>query len=297
MKRYVLGALLGLALLGAGNPADAGTARGNRKLVESSLLVKGTIVIAPDGAVQSYTLESKEGLGEGLEKFLDNAITHWRFKPVEVDGKVVTAKAPMSLRLIANQEEDGGISVRLAGTWFGSKASPPSDKQSGKDAPDTSIVRRNRLKPPMYPSGALQLGGQGIAYLVIGINRNGHVQEVDVEKVNLRSLGTDQQMDELRKQFGRAAVLAAKQWTFIPPSTGKEANENFWRVRVPVDFRLSGATQPKPGQWESYIPDPTIRVIPWVRNELMAAGSPDALPGDGIYPLQQSLQLLNPPGT
>ena len=89
MKRYVLGALLGLALLGAGNPADAGTARGNRKLVESSLLVKGTIVIAPDGAVQSYTLESKEGLGEGLEKFLDNAITHWRFKPVEVDGKVV----------------------------------------------------------------------------------------------------------------------------------------------------------------------------------------------------------------
>lgn len=297
MKRYVLGALLGLALLGTSNSADAGSARSNKRLVESSLLVKGNIVITSEGTVQSYTLDDKSALGEGLEKFLDSIITHWRFKPVEVDGKVVTAKAPMSLRLIANQEENGGISVRLAGTWFGSKASPPSDKQSGKDAPDTSAVRRNRLKPPMYPSGALQLGGQGIAYLVMNVDRDGHVQDVDVEKVNLRSLGTDQQMNELRKQFARAAVLAAKQWTFIPPSTGKEANENFWRVRVPVDFRLSGVTEPKPGQWESYIPDPTIRVIPWARNELLAAGSPDALPGDGIYPLQQGLQLLNPPGT
>ena len=295
MQRYVLGALLGLGLLSVGNPVDAGNARSNRKLVESSLLVKGTIVIAPDGAVQSYTLESKEGLGEGLEKFLDNAITHWRFKPVEVDGKVVTAKAPMSLRLIANREEGGGMSVRIAGTWFGRNANPSNGNQNGKPAIDTSTMRSNKLIPPMYPSSALRIGGQGIAYLVVSVGRDGHVQDAEVEKVNLRSVGTDRQMDELRKQFAQAATSVAKQWTFIPPSTGKESNENFWRARVPVDFRLTGTTQPKPGQWESYIPDPTIRVIPWARSELMAAGSPDALPGDGIYPLTQGLQLLNPP--
>ncbi len=296
MKRYVLGALLGLALWGTGHPVDAGNARSNRKLVESSLLVKGAIVISPDGAVQSYTLESKEGLGEGLENFLDNNISHWRFKPVEVDGKVVTAKAPMSLRLIANQTEAGGISVRIAGTWFGRNANQPNGNQNGKPAIDTSFIRANKLTPPMYPAGAQRLGAQGTAYLVIRVNRDGHVQDLDLEKVNLRSLGTDQQMNDLRKQFGQAALFAAKHWTFIPPTTGEEANENFWRVRVPVEFSMMGARKPKPGQWESYIPDPTIRDIPWARTELMAAGSPDALPGDGIYPLQQGLQLLNPPG-
>ena len=152
-ERGVRGCLLYTSSVG--NPVDAGNAGSNRKLVESSLLVKSDIVMTPEGAVQSYTLESKEGLGEPLEKFLDNNITHWRFKPVEVDGKVVTAKAPMSLRLIANREEGGGMSVRIAGTWFGRNANPSNGNQNGKPAIDTSTMRSNKLIPPMYPSSAL----------------------------------------------------------------------------------------------------------------------------------------------
>ena len=286
MKHYVLGALLGLALLGAGNPVDAGNARSNRKLVESSMLVKGSIVITPDGAVQSYTLDNKEGLGEPLEKFLGNNITHWRFKPVEVDGKVVTAKAPMSLRLIANQEEGGNMSVRIAGTWFGG--------QSGK--PTSDDLRSSKLTPPKYPKEAVFNNGQGIVYLVLQVGRDGHVMNVDAERVNLLVVGTDKQMAVVREQLAKASISAARHWTFQPPTSGPEINGDYWYARVPVSFELNRRPTPNGnlGVWQSYIPDPSPKFIPWLNKDQRAALASDALPGDGIYPLQQDLQLLSP---
>jgi hypothetical protein len=295
MKAQIIGLALGVLLAVSGTSADAGNARASRKLIESSLRVGGTIVVAPDGTVQSYTLEHTEMLGAPLENFLKNNITHWKFKPVEVDGKVVTAKAAMSLQLIANREEAGSMSVRIANTWFGANASG-----TGTEEPATDNPRSLSMRPPKYPNEAAYMGGQGITYLVVNIGRDGKVLAVEAERVNLRSLGTDTQMNMLRKAFADASIRAAKQWTFQPPTTGPEAAKDSWRVRVPVDFRLAGlpgVTQPKPGGWESYIPDPTVRDVPWARDELRAAGSPDALPGNGVYSLRQGLQLLNPPTT
>ena len=292
MKAHGIGLALGLLLAVSGTSAEAGNARAARKLIESSLMVTGSIVIAPDGAVQSYTLDSTEALGAPLENFLKNNITHWKFKPVQVDGKVVTAKAPMSLQLLANREEAGSMSVRIANTWFGANVSG-----TGAEEPATDSPRSLSMKPPQYPMAVARLGGQGIAFLVVNIGRDGKVLAVEAERVNLRSLGTDTQMNMLRKAFADASIRVAKQWTFQPPTTGPEAAKDSWRVRVPVDFKMAGAAQPKPGGWQSYIPDPTVRDIPWARDELRAAGSPDALPGNGVYSLRQGLQLLNPPTT
>lgn len=285
MARHILGFALGLLLAGSGTQADAGNARAARKLVESSLMVTGSIVIAPDGAVQSYALDSTDALGAPLEAFLQKNITHWKFKPVQVDGQTVTAKVPMSLLLIANREDGGGMSVRIANTWFGSE----------QDRAATDWPRSLTLSPPKYPGAVMRMGGQGIVYLVVNIGPEGTVLDVDAEKVNLRSLGTDQQMDMMRKAFANAAVRAAQQWMFQPPTTGPDVAKGSWRVRVPVEFKMEGAPVSMTGQWQSYVPDPAARDIPWARNELRTAGSPDALPGNGVYPLQQGLELLNPP--
>lgn len=286
--RYILGMLLGVALSSLPLAADAGNVRAAMKQVESTLLVTGTIVIAPDGTVRDYKLDDTRALGQTLEQFLDANIRSWRFEPVVVDGTVVTAEAPMRLRLVANRQEDGGMGVRIAATWFG----------SDKERPATDMPRAARMDPPRYPMGALGVGAQGIAYVVLRFGRDGRVQEAGIERVNLRTLGTESQMTELRRQFADAALRAARRWTFLPPTTGKEAGQDDWSVRVPVEFQMTNRQQPKPGEWQSYLPDPTVRDLPWAREQLRTAGSPEALPDSGVYPLERSaIRLLNAPGT
>ncbi len=290
MSTQIKGLVFALLLVGVSAGAIAGSIKENRKLVESSLLVKGDIVIAPDGSVQAYTLTPNDAM-KGLETFLDNNITHWRFKPVEVDGKAVTAKAPMSLRLVATPETSGnGMSVRIAGTWFG----------SSPDMAPTDKVRSQKMAPPKYPTGVMMVGGQGTVYLIVSAGRDGHVLNVEAERVNLMTLGTDRQMAEMREQFAKASILAAKRWTFIPPTTGPEAGKDRWSVRVPVAYLMQGSHQAhasKANGWESYIPDPSPKLIPWLDKEDQDKLASDALPDDGVYPLQQGAQLLTAPKT
>ena len=286
MSPQIKGLVFALLLVGVSAGAVAGSSKENRKLVESSLLVKGDIVIAPDGSVQAYTLESKEGLGEGLENFLDNKITHWRFKPVEVDGKVVTAKAPMSLRLIATPEISGNnMSVRIASTWFGGQS----------DEPATDRLSIKKIMPPKYPKEAILLGGQGTVYLVLLVGRDGRVLAADVEKVNLLMMRKDDSMRVLRKLFAKAATSFARQWEFTPPTTGTQRNDANWKSRFQVDFKIPAPYHSVENGWETYVVDPEVHDIPWAREELQAAGSPDALPGVGLYSLRQDIQLLTAP--
>lgn len=288
--RYILAMLLGIALASLPVDSDASNVRAMRKQVESTLLVSGKIVIAPDGTVKEYKLDDTRALGAPLEQFLDANIRRWRFQPVVLDGAVVTAEAPMRIRLVAHPQDGGGMQVRIAATWFG-------EEDDGR--PATDFPHQGRMTPPSYPREAQMLEAQGIVYLVVSIGRDGKVQQADVERVNLRTLGTEQQMAALRRQFAEASLRAARDWTFLPPTTGKEAELDHWLVRVPVDFQMVGLRQPKPGEWQSYIPDPTVRELPsWARERLRFAGSPEALPDSGVFPLTPSrFQLLNAPGS
>ena len=278
-----------LSALCMGLAAQAGNARSARKLVESSLLVKGTITIARDGSVLTHTLDSTEALGGELTKYVDASIDKWRFEPVVVDGEVITAKVPMSLRLIAKPADSDHVSITIASTCFG----------SSEQLPATAILQSAKLAPPHYPEAALNNGGKGTVYLIVQVGRDGSVINVDAEQVNLKVLGSANAMADLRKQFTDAAVRAARGWTFVPPTTSAAANEDNWLARVPVQFVLwdERDKQPKPGQWDSYVPGPRNKDMPWAREELMSAGSPDALSEGGVYPLQEGAKLLLAPAT
>ena len=283
MTSRKIAGLLALALAFAVGSAWAGTAREARQQAESSLRVSGSLVVDPDGKVASHELDPQAPLTPALKAFVDDSIRGWRFQPVLVDGKAVRAKVPMSLRLVARRADDGKFSVAIARTYFGST----------EDVPPTDRLRSIRLTPPNFPRGALAMGGKGVVYLVVQVGRDGKVVNVDAEQVNLRVAGTDGQMAALRKQFTDAAVRVARGWTFTIPTTGPEANDATWLVRVPVDYRLEDERQRGNG-WDTYIPGPRNFEMPWAAEKLRMAGSPDALPDAGVYPLQQGATLLNP---
>ena len=134
----------------------------------------------------------------------------------------------------------------------------------------------------------------------VQVGLDGSVIQADAEQVNLRVIGSEGEMAMMRKWLSTAALRAAKQWIFTPPTTGKSAAENSWLVRVPVDFVLrdKGSNEaPKKGGWDSYVPGPRNANMPWAREQLKMAGSPDALSEGGVYSLQEGATLLLVPTT
>ena len=277
--------MLSFALLAA-LPVMAGNGPGAvRKLAESSMLVTGKVVIGTDGMVQSHELDQAASVTPPLAEFVGKSLAQWRFEPIKVDGEVVRARVPMSIRLVANRAEDGNYSVRIASTHFGSeKALVASD-----------ALQKLTMSPPHYPQGALMAGGKGTVYLVVQVGRDGKVMNVDAEQVNLRVVGSANKMTQLRKVLADSAIRAARKWTFTPPTTGEEAGKEHWLARVPVSYMFDGEKSAKPGEWETYIPGPRNLGMPWAQEQLKLAGNPDALPGDGLYPLEEGARLLTPP--
>src|SRR3546814_14568616 len=80
----------------------------------------------------------------------------------------------MNLRMLAKPSGDDKFEVFIAGTSFSIGGSRPTD-----------IVRRLKTDPPPYPRDVVRAGGQGTAYLVLRIDRQGAVEDVVVERVNL----------------------------------------------------------------------------------------------------------------
>ena len=263
--------------------ASAGNARAVRKEVEASMLITGSVTIRPDGAVQSHEIDPNIDLTPDIRSLVDNAARQWTFEPVTVDGRIVTARVPMSLRLVAKPaDQEGRYTVRIASVQFGSV-----------DAPKSVVASISKLVPPTYPKSALQMGGKGTVYLLVRVDHGGHVIEADVEQVNLRVVGTTYQMDTMRKDLAQACIRAARNWTFTPPTAGPDAGAAFWLARVPIDFVLSDDRRAVPGQWDTYVPGPRKTNIPWAEEQLRTAGSPDALPEGGVYPLGHGARLLN----
>lgn len=242
------------------------------KSIEASMLVTGSIVVATDGKVSQYELDQPEKLPPLAKEVLQKSIPGWTFEPVLKDGKPVLAKTEMAIRLVANQQADGAVAVRVSGATFG----------DGK-----AITYKDRATP-RYPRQAIKNRVQGTVYMLLKIGRDGTVLEVAAEQVNLGTLGNQRELSRWRKWLAESATRAGRQWTFHVPTTGIDADAPYWVVRTPISYSLSTGRRHKPspayGEWTSYIPGPE-QAIPWA-DPSMLAGAADAVPNN-------SLQLLN----
>lgn len=247
-----------------------------RDQAEASMVLTGEIRVDAEGKVTGYAIDHEDKVPGYVSSSLATAIPGWRFKPVLVGGKAMPARARMSLRMLAKPTGKDEYAVSIAGSTFGDSA-----------AQETDQVQRGRMQPPEYPYDLIVTGGQGTAYLVLKVGRDGSVEDAIVERVNLTVYAPERQMKRFRKRLGDAAVKAARRWVFVPPTTGELVDEPFWSVRVPVDFKL-GDREIAYGQWKAYLPGTSQRA-PWL--EADEAGN-DALADGALQTVGTGLVLL-----
>jgi outer membrane biosynthesis protein TonB len=263
------------------------TARGPgavRKQVETSMMLTGSIEVSKDGDVTNYTLDKVDELPPGIVKFVRDNVDSWKFHPVTVQGKAVAIHNKMNLLLVAKKETDGQYTLRLQAASFGAYQ-PEADRE---------LTKRN-MDPPTFPSSAAREGVTGTVYLVLKIGRSGKVEDVVVEQVNLRIVDSENSMERYRRWLADASLQAARNWAFIPPTKGEQADAPFWSIRVPVDYRFHGTPDFQTGKWEAYVPGPR-QPYPWAENE-DARYSPEALAAGGVHMVGgQGLRLLTPLG-
>lgn len=289
MKRFRDGLLLVILLL----PALAMSANKRvsevRKSTEISTLMTGTIVVDEKGQVSRFQIDEREKFTPTVVDFVEAATAEWDFEPLsDSNGKPATARNKFSLRLAAQQQDDGTYSVRIAGVDF-----RPYAEATVAANTELRVRERVRLK---YPETAAYWGAHGTVYVVVKVAPDGKVIDAVVSQVNLRVVADERDMEMLRKAFAQEAVRGLKKWRMDYPAEGEQASKPYLLGSVTIDFRLNGDKAPEYGQWEAYIPGPRVPV-PWPDLEQELPGySPDAVAGDGIRLAGEkgALKLLTP---
>lgn len=254
-----------------------------RKQIQASVLVTGTVTIEADGRAIGLEIDARDALPEGVAELLEEAGATWVFEPVVVDGTPRKAKARMSVRVVATRRDDGDYQAIIRSAYFGSDAATPAEYQARPDA-----IKPIKKPVPDYPTEALSSGARGTVYVAVKIGRQGTVEDLVAEQVDLRSVGSERDMNRMRELLARSATSAIKRWTFRVPTDSDAAP--FWTVRIPV---LYDVEKTKYGQWQVYVPGPVQR-IPWYDVQPAETGSPDAMMAGGTYEIGKGLRLLTP---
>jgi len=267
-------------LMSVVSSASAGVYDAVRAKAEMTLVATGTIDVSPDGTVTAYTLDEAAKLPPAVRKVTDRAAASWRFEPVLVDGKAVPARTRMSLRIIARKSADADTyEIEIAKADF------------RVDTPPEERPNRRKIERPVYPMPAARSDMGGVVYIVAKIGRDGRVVDAFAEQVNLTTVDRERAMDGWRNMLANAALRAAREWTFDPPTRGDEVDEPFWQVRIPFSFIAQGRSAPSYGQWELYVPGPRQRA-PWMNAADFDASSSDAIAGDDIAPVGKGMLRL-----
>ena len=258
--------------------AISASAHAVAKRAEASMMVVGTVTVAPDGSVSGYQLEDAAALPPAVNALLQQAIPSWQFDPISLNGKPVSVKSSMSLRVVLHSLGDKRYRLYLAGASFSADGKPMKYGTS-------------KRMQPRYPLQAIRERVSGTVYLALKIDPQGHVVDAMVEQVNLRLAGNDNEMERYRRMLANPALKAARTWVLDPQSLDGSTADHY--AIVPVNYRLDDSpggpsTLHGPGHWDLYIPGPR-HVVPWFDAVRMVAGSGDALPDGGVY-------LFNPAG-
>lgn len=250
-----------------------------RESIEMSMLVTGSVDIAADGHVLGHAVDQPDKLPPVVRKLVDDAVAQWRFEPVKLDPGTDRGRARMGLRVIARKTAPDNYELRIGGTSFGAEGGVEGKTLTGRD-----------MSPPRYPQEAVLSKVTGTVYLILRVGRQGTVEDVFAEQVNLMVLGNERQMARARKLLTDASTAAARRWRFGVPTQGDQAGKPAWFVRVPVDFKFSGQSAPAYGEWQAYVPGPWNRA-PW---SIGVDDAPDAMIAGDLYPVGEGPKLITP---
>lgn len=263
-QRILLFTLLALCAFSA----SAGRYETMRKQVVASMLVTGELVVAPDGTVESYAIDRADALPPEARQLIAKVVPSWELDAKQADGSPLQSPTAvrMSMQLLARPIDgvDDRLRVTIEDTAFRDPNAPADVKRNGE------------LAPPAYPVLAAHSGMTGTVYVLLRLNPDGTVAETHVERVDMTVVSDEKTLLKFSKILAKAAVGAAKQWTFnISPE--RLAHPAPVEVRVPVDFLMPGKTSTTEyGRWHAYVPG-LYAPIPW-RNPTADGGDAE----DGI---------------
>lgn len=257
-----------------------------RQRVEASMLVTGELVVAPDGTVKSYTIDRADALPPETRRLITEVVPTWELDAKQADGSPLRAPTAikMSMQLLARPiaGADDQLRVTIQGAAF-------------RDPNAPAEVEPKKLAPPEYPVLAAHSRMTGTVYVVLRLNPDGTVAETHVEQVDMTVISNEKTLLKFSKIFAKAAVDAAKQWTFnIAPE--RLAKPEPVEVRVPLDFLLvgSGPDPAEYGRWRAYLPG-AYAPIPWRSRTTAdggdAGGSIGAMVPGQFYPADAAIKL------
>jgi hypothetical protein len=252
-----------------------------RKQVESALHVTGTIDITPAGDVVAHALDQQEKLPKGIIDMAARLLPQWKFEPVSLQEKAIS-RSKMNLLFVGKKRDDGNYSIELRSATF----------SGGSQDESVGLAAKGR-RLPNYPIGLVDAGISGTVFLIVKIGRDGKVINVDASHVNLRVIGNESQMAQWRRALAKASIEAARKWTFLPPTSGPEADKPFWFGTLPFEYLIEGQEPPAYGKWQTYVAGPKA-LIPWLDDTLMAEGNTDALTPNTFHTAGSGRRLLTP---
>lgn len=274
-----------LLLAALASSATAQSLQQVKKQAEATMVVTGHVDIEGDGRVSGHHLDNRARLPAYVIDLIDRAARGWRFEPLLEDGEPIAARAPMGLRLvarpIADSDGDGDFQVGIDNGWFGHAPGESTDH----------VSVRGTLAQPSYPHDMARRRAEATVYLAVKVGRDGSVEDVFAERVNLRVYEPEKRMARLRQRFADHTVRIARDWQFNPPSTGDRIDDDFWVVIVPVDYFI-GTRQVDSGTWTQYVPGPLQSGPDWRRSQDDLTAS-DALVAGQIQMAGSGRRLLS----
>ena len=277
--RIWLFALLAMAVA----PVMAQSAQQVMKQAEASMVVTGHVDIDADGSLAAHHINGRADLPDYVVELVDRAAAAWRFEPLEVDGEPVAARARMNLRLVARPVGDSEYEISIANGSFGEYSDTATDH----------VTRRGELTPPRYPNDMLQRSVEGTVYLVIKVGRDGSVEDVVAERVNLRAFAQEREMERMRRSFANRSINTARKWKFNPPTTGSRVDDDFWLIRIPIEYGLSDRVATG-GPWEQYVPGPHNPAPQEWFKDMPGVSDSDAQVAGGIQMVGGERRLITP---
>lgn len=266
-------------------PAAAALAASPASVVrrsEATMLVTGTIEVEPSGNVSGYVIDHQGALPIQVLKLVRQNLPTWKFAPeVRASG---TISARMKLRVVARPMGNDLESIAVTSAQF----------DDGHDIPAGHLHWKKRTKP-VYPPFSGRSRVSGTVYLLVKVGRDGRVEDAVAEQVNLAVYASDHEMSAYRNDLSRAALAAARQWTFDVPTAGRHAADPFWLARIPVTFRMLRPNEksavPAYGQWQAYIPGPR-QTVSWKAQDRLTSEAPDMVADGAIRQENDGLKLL-----
>jgi hypothetical protein len=268
--------LLSLALAACIAFSSASGAAAPPKTASYEMVANGEVQIDAVGHVSDYKLSSE--LTPEISALVDRSVRRWRFEPILQDGRPVTAKTALRIRLLARRSgvDSDNFTVSIASVDF----SAPRRSSAGK--------------PPRYPQLAASARLNAKVLLLLRIDDTGKVVEALPYQTSLGArTRSERDAESWRTIFERASITAAKTWKYDLTEMLGDQRVGGYSI-APIEFRIvardAGSDH---DQWTGYIPGPVHQLPEDLRHEIEATDRASRLADGEAAALNSRFRLVD----